>query len=185
MRTFIAIKINPEKQLLKVYYELKKSLGNELISWVSPDNLHLTLRFLGETSVQQVEEISRLLDNICTKYHPFQFKLKEAGFFKSKNQPRVLFFVIEKCLMLNQLAAEIEEKAVTLGFSSEERLFNPHLTIGRIKYLQNNMAFYSLINKYQGTELQTVTVSEIVFYQSILTSAGSIYKTIKSIRFSN
>ena len=112
MRTFIAIKIKPEKQLLKVYYELKKSLENEAISWVSPDIMHLTLRFLGETSVQQVEEIIRLLDNVSKEYHTFQFNLKEAGFFKSKNQPRVLFFAVENGLMLKQLAAEDRKSVV-------------------------------------------------------------------------
>jgi len=181
MRTFIAIKIKPEKQLLEVYSALRKSLENEAISWVNPDNLHLTLRFLGETSFQQVEEIIRLLDNVCNEYHPFQFNLKEAGFFKSKNQPRILFFAVENGLMLNQLADEIEERVVALGFSKEERSFNPHLTIGRIKMLKNKMNFYDLINQYKEAEIQTVTVSEIVYYQSILTSSGAIYKPIKTI----
>jgi 2'-5' RNA ligase len=185
MRTFIAIKIKPEKQLLKVYSELKKLLENEAISWVSPDILHLTLRFLGETSFQQVEEIISLLDNICKEYHPFQFNLKEAGFFKSKNQPRVLFFAVKNRLMFKQLAAEIEERVVALGFSREERSFNPHLTIGRIKFLQNKMAFYDLINQYKEAEIQTVTVSEIVYYQSILTSDGAIYKPIHQIHMKN
>lgn len=181
MRTFIAIKIKPEKQLLEVYSALRKSLENEAISWVNPDNLHLTLRFLGETSFQQVEEIIRLLDNVCNEYRPFQFNLKEAGFFKSKNQPRILFFAVENGLMLNQLAYEIEERVVALGFSKEERSFNPHLTIGRIKMLKNKMDFYDLIKQYKEAEIQKVTVSEIVYYQSILTSSGAIYKPIKTI----
>jgi 2'-5' RNA ligase len=185
MRTFIAIKIKPEKQLLRVYSELKKSLENEAISWVGTNFLHLTLRFFGETSVKQVEEIKCLLGEVAQRFHTFQFNLKEAGFFKSKNQPRVLFFTVENGLMLKQLAAEIEERVVALGFSSGERSFNPHLTIGRIKFLKNKMAFYDLIDQYKDTEIQSVMVSEIIFYQSILTSSGAIYKPIETIKFRN
>jgi RNA 2',3'-cyclic 3'-phosphodiesterase len=182
MRTFIAIKIKPEKQLLTVYSALRKSLELEAVSWVNPENLHLTLRFLGETSVQQSEEIMHLLDEVALRFYPFQFNLKEAGFFKSKNQPRVLFFAVENGLMLSQLAAEIGERFVALGFNREERSYNPHLTIGRIKFIQNKMAFYGLISQYKEAEIQTVTVSEIVYYHSILTSVGAIYKPLKIFR---
>jgi 2'-5' RNA ligase len=88
-------------------------------------------------------------------------------------------------LILNQLASEIEERIVALGFSREERQFNPHLTVGRIKFIQNKMAFYEIINQYKKTEIQTVTVSEITYYQSILTSAGAIYKPIHQIHLKN
>jgi 2'-5' RNA ligase len=181
MRTFIALKIKPEKQLLTVYSALIKSLELEAVSWVNPENLHLTLRFLGETSIQQVEEIMHSFDELAQRFHPFQFSLKDVGFFKSKNQPRILFFAIENCLMLNQLAAEIEERIVALGFSREERFFNPHLTIGRIKFIQNIDGFYSLIKKFSEVKIQQVTVSEIIFYQSILSSEGTTYRPVKII----
>lgn len=185
MRTFIAIKIIPEKKLTDLVSSLKNSLKNENISWADVDNLHLTLRFIGETEQKQVEKIIRLIDEVARRFHPFQFSLKDVGFFKGKNQPRILFFAIENGLILNQLAAEIEERIVALGFSREERQFNPHLTVGRIKFIQNKMAFYEIINQYKKTEIQTVTVSEITYYQSILTSAGAIYKPIHQIHLKN
>jgi len=185
MRTFIAIKIFPEKKLTNLVSSLKNSLNNENINWADVDNLHLTLRFIGETEQKQVDEIIQLIDEVAQRFHPFQFSLKDVGFFKSKNQPRILFFAIENGLMLNQLAAEIEERVVSLGFSREERSFNPHLTIGRIKMLKNKMAFYGLINQYKEAEIQTVTVSEIIYYQSILSSAGAIYKPIHQIHMKN
>jgi 2'-5' RNA ligase len=185
MRTFIAIKIVPEKKLTDLVATLKKSLNNEIINWADVDNLHLTLRFIGETEQKQVEEIIRLLDKVAQHFYPFQFSLKDVGFFKSKNQPRILFFAVEKGFVLNQLAAEIEERIVNLGFSGEERSYNPHLTIGRIKFIQNKMAFYELINRLKGTEIQTVKVSEITYYQSILTSSGAVYKPLKIFRLNN
>ena len=185
MRTFIAIKIAPEKKLLDVYSTVKKSLAGEAISWVSENNLHLTLRFLGETNHDQATEIIKLLELTCEHFQPFQFELRGLGFFKSRNHPRVLFLTGENVDSLKQLAANIEEKIISLGFSSEERAFNPHLTLGRIKLIKEKEVFYSLVNKFEHTHIQPVTVSEIIFYQSILGSGGPIYTPLKIIKLKN
>lgn len=182
MRTFIAIKITPERKLIDIFSTLKKSLEGESINWVDINNLHLTLRFLGETTHQQALEIVKSLENISLNYQPFQFSLKGAGFFKSKNQPRVLFLSVGNDVMLKQLAYEIEEGIVSLGFGREKRAFNPHLTVGRIKLIRNKNAFYSLVDENRNTEIQQVPVSELIFYQSILTSAGAVYKPIKIVQ---
>jgi 2'-5' RNA ligase len=185
MRTFIAIKIAPEKKLLDVYSTVKKSLAGEAINWVSENKLHLTLRFIGETSHCQVSEIIQLLESICEHFKPFQFELKGLGFFKSRNHPRVLFLKGENVGSLKQLAASIEEKIVSLGFENEEKAFNPHLTLGRIKFIDERELFYSLVNRFVGTHIQVVTVSEVIFYQSILSSGGAIYKPLKIIKLKN
>jgi len=102
--------------------------------------------------------------------------------FKNKNQPRVLFLSVENDLMLRQLANEIFEKLKPLGFKNDENAFNPHLTLGRIKFIQNKDGFYSLVNKFGDTKIQQITVSEVIFYQSILGSEGPTYKPIKIIK---
>lgn len=179
IRTFIAIKITPGEKLLEIIAELKKSLASEEIRWVDSDNLHLTLRFLGETNPFKVNEISEMLEVISRQFQPFQFELKGISVFKKKTQPRVLFVSIENNLELKQIAAEILEMSKTLGFKSEENTFNPHLTLGRIKFIQNKTDFYALINKFTETKIQSVIVSEVIFYQSILGSAEPTYKPIK------
>jgi 2'-5' RNA ligase len=80
--------------------------------------------------------------------------------------------------MLKQLAVEIEEGMVSLGFSREEKAFNPHLTVGRIKFIQNKIAFNILVNEFKNSDIQDVKVSEVIFYQSILNYEGPIYKPI-------
>lgn len=183
MRTFVAIKIAPDKKLLNVFSTLRKSLAGEAIGWVSENNLHLTLRFIGETSHNQVTEIIQQLESIGEHFQPFQFELKGIGFFKSRNHPRILFINGENAGSLIQLAANIEEKIVSLGFSPEEKAFNPHLTLGRIKLIREKEVFYSLVNKFIHTHIQWVTVTEIVYYQSILDSSGATYKPLKIIKF--
>src|SRR5690606_19634795 len=124
IRTFIAIKITPGKKLLEIVTELKKSLASEEIRWVDFDNLHLTLRFIGETNQFQVNEICEKLVVISKQFQPFQFKFKGISVFKKKTQPRVLFVSIENDLELKQMATEILELSKTLGFKSEENSFN-------------------------------------------------------------
>ena len=179
IRTFIAIKIIPGGKLIDLITNLKKSLAGEEIRWVDFDNLHLTLRFLGETNQFQVAEITKMLETISKQFQPFQFELKGVSIFKRKIQPRVLFVSVENDMVLKQLSADILEISKTLGFKMEENMFNPHLTLGRIKFIQDKEAFYSLVNKFQGMNFQQVFVSEIIFYQSILGSDGPTYKPIK------
>ncbi len=181
IRTFIAIKIKAEKKLLDLIGDFKKSLAGEEIRWVDIDNLHITLRFLGETNQIQAVEIVKMLELISKQFQPFQFKLKGVSVFKKSNRPNVLFAQIENDLVLKQLALEINEMIKPLDFTPVENIYNPHLTLARIKYIQNKGDFNSLVNRFCNSEIQTVIVSEIIFYQSILGTEGPTYKAIKII----
>jgi len=182
IRTFIAIKITPEKKLTELVSWLKEKLTGEAIKWVELNNLHLTLRFLGDTTPEQVQEISKMLDDLPGKFDSFQFSLKGTGYFKSKGQPRVLCLTIENDTMLKKVVEVIENRVVQSGFESESREFKPHLTLARIKFIKNKTAFYSLVNNQNPDEIQSINVSEIIFYQSILNPDGPVYKPIKKAK---
>lgn len=185
IRTFIAIKIIPEKKLAELFSHLRNSLKGEEIKWVDINNLHLTLRFLGETDRKQVTEINNVLESVSDSFQPFQFEINGVGVFKNKMQPRVLFLSVLNNPVLNQLANEIRGKLNIMGFDEDEKSFNPHLTLGRLKYIENKDAFYALANRYSTEKIQQVTVSEITFYQSILSSDGPTYKPLKIIKLNN
>ena len=91
LRTFIAVKINPDEALLKLRQEILDKLYGESVKWVGTKNMHLTLKFLGNTATHQIEEVNNALQEIAYLYSPFAFKLKGLGFFKSNGMPRVLF----------------------------------------------------------------------------------------------
>lgn len=181
MRTFIAVKIKPEQNLLKLITRLKQAFDGEGIKWVEPDNLHLTLRFIGETTADQSNQIIGLLENVSQKHQQFYFTLNKFGYFKSGNQPRVLFLAIENDTFLKKIVKDIEEGLENLGFEKEEREFKPHLTLARIKFLKSHNLFYSVLKELNEEDIQEVRVSEIIFYQSILSSAGPKYKPLKVI----
>lgn len=185
IRTFIAVKIEPQPLLLQLLTHLKEIFDHEKIKWVEKDNLHLTLKFLGDTSPVQVEQVKTILEETCQNFSSFQFDLKGVGFFKRNRQPKVLFVKIEKNEILKQLTAEIDAKLSELGFEKEQREFNPHLTLGRIKFLKDKSRFYETIETYRSHFIQQVKINEVIYFQSILKPAGAEYKSIEKIELNS
>lgn len=180
-RTFIAIKINPEEKLLELTDLLKRNLSDEAITWANNHNFHLTLRFLGETGSEQIKEVTQFLTETAQHYFKFQLDIQGAGVFEKGGNPRVLFLKINPNETLQKLAAEIERRSVLLGFKRSKQTFNPHLTLGRIKFLNNKDNFYAQVNRFENTFIQQVNVSEITFYESILGLGSPVYKSILGI----
>jgi 2'-5' RNA ligase len=183
LRTFVAIKIQPGTELQGFIDQCRKVFDKEAIKWVEGNNLHLTLKFLGETSEKQVGEIIDVLKNISDRFQPFSFKLNGPGYFKSKGQPRVLLVHISDSGQMKMIAGELENQLYDLGFERETREFRPHLTLGRIKFLKDKKRFYQFVEKYKNEVVQVVPVSEIIFYQSILKPQGPEYIPLKVVQF--
>jgi len=182
IRTFVAIKIIPEQKLLELLAKLRTSLQYELIKWVEPNNLHLTLRFFGDTTPEQIERIGQAVEELATKFRSFQFDFKGIDYFKSKGQPRVLFLKTKGNQALKLLVESLEEKVIRLGFEREFKEFKPHLTLARIKYIEQKDKFDAVVGQMATDRIQSVCVSEIVFYQSILSSAAPEYKPLKIVK---
>lgn len=178
MRTFIAIKIKPEALLLQKITDLKKELSEEPIKWVDEQNLHLTVKFLGETTEEQTTHIKNILEEFTSLQRPISFIPSGLGFFKSRGMPRVLFVDIHKGEMLQQLAEGIESFLFPLGYKKEERSFNPHLTLARIKFLKNKKRFYQAVETHQYVSSKSVTINEIIFFQSRLKPEGPEYREL-------
>jgi len=181
LRTFVAVKVEPSPVLQETMKDLKQKLAGEQVKWGEPNNLHLTLKFLGDTLPSQVDEIGEELNQAAKMFSAFTFRLEGLGFFKNRGMPRVLFVPVNEGEILQQLAAEIDNRLTTLGFQAERRPFKPHLTLARIKYLKNKKAFYEAVEKYRDTFMQTAKINEIIFYRSVLRPHGPEYKSIAKI----
>lgn len=180
IRTFIGIKIQPEQKLIDQITEFKQLFQNELIKWVPAENFHLTLRFLGETSQDQLVVLNEKLEMIASLSKPFSFQLTGAGYFERKGTPRVLFVNLISSEEMSHLAAMVEESVVAAGFQNELKPFRPHLTLGRIKHLGNRTQFISVMDNLPSVEYQQVSVSEFILYQSILNPDGPVYQPLKT-----
>jgi len=177
-RVFIAVNVHPESELLRMFSSLRAQLGAEKIKWVDPENIHLTLAFLGDTEEKKIKIIAGILKERCNGFQEFEFVLAGAGVFKNYSDPRVIWAGIElseKLMMLNNI---ITEGLREYGFVVEDRPFNPHLTLGRIKSLRDTENLKSALEKYRDVVFQRVEVNEVTFYESILMKTGPIYRVL-------
>lgn len=180
IRTFIAIKIQPNKKVLELLQYLKTQFPDDKINWVDTENFHLTLRFLGDTTRGQLYELVDCLANVCSGKMKFNLSLRGTGYFKSKNQPRVLFIKIETIEELQLLVQEIEKAVEKCGFDAGQKTFKPHLTLGRIKHVENRNRFFSVLDKMPSVDYQEIKVGEIILFQSIIKTTGPEYRKIKT-----
>jgi 2'-5' RNA ligase len=177
-RIFIALKIDPNPDLLGILHSLKSLAEGEKITWVDPVNIHLTLAFLGDTEEDRIKIAGLLLKRECSGFGEFTFTLKGAGLFKSIRDPRVIWIGIAEPEKIQQLNEKILASLKDTGFRIEDRPFKPHITLGRIKQLKRPEIIKSFIDNYGETDIQTVNVREVILYESILRPAGPIYKPV-------
>jgi RNA 2',3'-cyclic 3'-phosphodiesterase len=181
-RLFIAIKVDAGEPLLKMISSFKSGLYNDIIKWTDPGNIHITLAFLGDTEEKMIKPICSILKDNCERSGKFELVIKGAGLFRNPDDPRIIWTCIntsEKLLHINDL---IKKGLNGLGIKTEERPFKPHLTIGRIKHINDKEILKALVEKFQNAEIQIVPVTEIVIYQSILLPSGPVYKPLAFIK---
>jgi 2'-5' RNA ligase len=182
IRTFVAIKIVVGEEIKNQLDDFKQIFKSDKIRWVDPDNFHLTLRFIGNTTREQLYSLVDGFEEVVKTIECFPLRIKGSGYFNSKGKPRVVFVKIDDSEPLIALVKAIEQVVVEYGFNEELKSFRPHLTLGRIKHLDSRTKFYSIVEELKDLSYQNVDVSEFVIYQSILKPEGPEYKPIKTFK---
>lgn len=177
-RLFIGIKIDSEEALLKMISNLKIRLKDERISWTATNNLHLTLLFLGDTEESLINDISFSLKEVCSRYNQFEITVSGAGVFRNFENPKILWTGVLPSDNLNSLAASVLTSMKMLRIKADEKAFNPHITLGRIKSIREPEDLKGLLSPYEGVVFQKVHVAEIVLFESILHPSGPEYKPV-------
>jgi 2'-5' RNA ligase len=179
-RTFIAVKLEAGEDLTDAISSLKAELRHEIIRWVEISNMHITLAFIGNTEEPMIKKVGKMLENDLAGTDKFEFDLTGFGVFRNISDPRIIFTGIVNPGKLIEAHEIVKKGLEELDIKLEERQFKPHLTIGRIKDLRDKSTLQRLILKYSGVVLQTVKVSEIIYYESVLLPAGQLYKSIST-----
>ena len=174
-RTFIAIPVAPSEFLLNILREFQTQLAGEAIKWIEPENLHLTLKFLGDTHEKQIPAIHEKMNGIGASFRKMKGNLTGLDYFSFKGNPSVLFSKINGMPGLKEMAEAVDITLQREGFLPEQRPFRPHLTIARIKTLRNNRKFSGMVGQYRTTEIQPFVAEKMVLYESILRPEGPIY----------
>lgn len=142
IRAFIALTLPPPvtETLGAVSQELTPRVPDGAVKWVELERMHLTLRFLGNTPVSQLDAIGAALEAVATAHDPFSLSLDRLGCFPNAHQPRVIWVGLDGDVeVLRRLKQGLDEALVPLGWEPEDRRFHAHLTLGRVKRQQREI----------------------------------------------
>jgi 2'-5' RNA ligase len=182
LRTFVALDIPIGDELKKTWNSIIKDHIKDSIKWVDPHILHLTLFFLGETPIATIDSIKINLTNFLLDFKSFKITLKGLGVFGSKNNPRVIWVGVVPSDSLLLIYQKIVDSLKPSGFLPDERGFNPHITLGRIKNLFDVNKFIHSVNVEQNKVFQETRVDKVTLYKSDLTPKGPIYTPLHQVK---
>ena len=179
-RTFLAIPLPREIRSKKnmLYSTLENSPAS--INWVKDIQLHLTVKFLGNTPESEFSRIIKTIENITQDSRPFHILIKNTGCFPIKNRPRTLWMGVEGNLSpLFDLVMKIEKKLENLGFPKINQEFIPHITVAKIKYPQK---YTPDISEFLNSSYDPIdfTVDRVQFLSSELLPSGTLYTLLGS-----
>lgn len=182
IRTFIAVELNDpnQKSLELLITTLEQSEVD--VKWIRPPNIHLTLQFLGDVSVEKIAEIKSSLDKTLASFPKFTFVIDHLGAFPSSERPQIIWVgVKEGHRELQELAGCVQTRLQQLGFPGEQREFIPHVTLGRVRSSRNCAALICGLKSTVIPQPILQIVEEIVIFQSHLTPSGPIYRPLGKI----
>lgn len=183
MRSFIAIELSEQiKNYLGRIQDRLKSSGAD-VKWVNPQNIHLTLKFLGDIEDKTVDKISGILEAASCDKPAFFIRLSSLGAFPNINFPRIIWVGIDKGdQQVKEIAEELQEKIAKIGIPKENKPFSAHLTIGRTKSGLNRGSLVKMLEILQNEIVQEGLesgVSKLTLFKSTLTPQGPIYAILK------
>ncbi len=181
IRTFFSFDIEDEtitRRLTKAQGMLATT-GADL-KMVETQNIHLTVRFLGDIPASMVEPIYEEMKQI--KFTPFEVELKGVGAFPRLNNPRVVWAGITKgAKELTNVFEQLEPRLRGLGFAPDNKGFSPHLTIARVRTGRNKPQLVQKVQELANFEVGTAKVSCLRLKKSDLTPRGPIYSNLKEV----
>jgi len=179
MRTFVAVELSET---------IRASIGEMIASlrstgapvkWVEPNNLHLTLKFLGNLAEDNLAAAIEIMKQCAEGVGPFELNVSGAGAFPNLRRPRVLFVEARDTpRAAAELARRLDRRMTRAGVRKEDRAFRCHVTIGRIRKPGPVHALAEKLEAMSAESFGTMTVNRIVLMRSELTRAGPIYSPV-------
>ena len=182
MRLFIALEIPVAVRenlaaLLKSLQAISPETG-----WVRPENLHLTLKFIGEVCETKLAAIRSALATVRSD-RPVTLRFRGLGFFPDEKHPRVFWAGIEASSNLRALASDIERATEKLGIQRKQRPFSPHLTLARFEHPRLPEKLRSAIQENAARDFGSLRTNQFHLIESKLKSSGAEYTTVESFPF--
>lgn len=184
IRSFIAIPLSPEVQ--RSAKRLMRDLRQEKdgIKWVPEDNLHLTLKFLGEVIDREVPAVCRAIREVCQHFDPFALEFAGAGGFPTSDRPRVIWAgIVAGSEPLVSLVTALETELAKIGFKPEPRDYRPNLTLGRVKSSSRSAdaEVVDRVQRYADRKLGSMAADQVKLVASFLDREGPTYNVMDTI----
>lgn len=181
-RIFIAINLPQEIKngLVRLQEELSLNLSN--IRWTAPDNIHLTLVFLGEIDEARTEKVCQITKEAVKDLEIFSLSLKGLGVFPEVRRPKILWIGVFGDSMLKLLNQSLFRRLSQAGFTLDDRAFTPHITIGRAQDRKlNKEALLFCLNKFKEAEFGKIEIKNIEVMESQLKEGGPRYTVVEKV----
>jgi 2'-5' RNA ligase len=202
MRCFIAIDIN--EKIRNAIADLQKQLDAKVdirkgdVKWVEPENIHLTLKFLGEIKDEQADEVCEIAKQVAAGHKNFDIDIESVGTFGGRSAKVVWVGVgtwhglparenTAKMAVPHELLAlqkDLDEHLAQAGYPPEEREFSAHLTLCRVRNPKAGVKLAEAVKQFEHLKLGSVAADALCVYQSQLTPAGPIYTLLGSFKMS-
>lgn len=174
MRIFIAIEVSSE--IARAAHELVERLARarETVRWVQPENMHLTLKFLGEVEDVRTIDVCRAVQAAVEPFASFPFRCGGVGAFPNASRPRTVWIGLDQGeAPMIALQESVDRALYDIGFPLESRRFHPHLTLGRVKRECRDLP--KLLDQFEGFEAGGMLARQVAIVASKLESSGPVY----------
>ncbi len=179
-RLFLAIDFPLDiKEELYSFYRKYQGKDIKGIKWVKKQNLHITLKFFGDTTEENKAVLIKSASETCSNFLPFNVCFEKTGVFPERQYPRVLWLGIsEKGDSISKVQAIMENNLFSLGFEKEKKKFTPHLTIARINNKDSNII--NFVREFFSARIKSsdFVFKGLVLFKSILKKEGAVYEPV-------
>jgi len=178
LRLFIAIALDEDVRQRLAEARRHLAAAPCKVKWVEAQNLHLTLKFLGEVEEGQLEAIAQAMTEAAAPAEPFEMRIAGVGSFPPRGVPRVVWAGVE-APDVHPLHRRLEGILARLGHEPEKRALRPHVTMGRVKGREGARQLRALIKTIAGRDFGRCRVGEIVLMRSTLSPTGPTYTPLR------
>jgi 2'-5' RNA ligase len=182
-RAFIAVDLERPELVTSLLEELANLPVS--LKLVKPEQIHLTLKFLGNVEEARVPEIVKVMYSAVEGISPFEVTLQGVGAFPSLRNANVIWLGLKNAALLSRIASRLEGSLKKLGFPPEKREFTPHLTLARLKSKWGGRVaggeIVSFLEKYSATSFGVVKIDRIRLKKSVLSQKGPTYYTVEEV----
>lgn len=180
LRAFIAIDLDDktQKALSRIQDELKETKAD--IRFIKPENIHLTLKFLGDITKDKAEAVAKILEETSWVLKPFSISLTHIGAFSEIEHPEIIWVGANQGRSeVKGFVLRLEEELEKIGFAKEKREFESHVTLGRLRSNLNQNSLIKTLKTFQMDSPIIQNVHSLTLFKSTLTPRGPVYEPLE------